>query len=152
MQQFKQITGAVDKTGNLTGAQSVVGLFNAIGISATPLKGMGFRINSNTVSEHEEARGLGQSLYQKFLGLKAGDVVTPQQLKDYGVLASQTRENTYNSAIDEARRQGMPVDFLPRGNNEVIDPSTARMYLRAANGDRNKAAEAAQKSGWRLQQ
>jgi hypothetical protein len=152
VQQFKDITGAVDKSGNLTGAQSVVGLFNAIGISATPLKGMGFRINSNTVSEHEEARGLGQSLYQKFLGLKAGDVVTPQQLKDYGVLASQTRENTYSSAIDEARRQGMPVDFLPRGNNQPIDASTARMYLRAANGDPAKARTAAQKAGWVMPQ
>lgn len=146
--QFSNIQSDIDKNGNMTGAESVVGLFNAIGISASPLKGMGFRINNNTVEEHANARGLGQSLYQKLLGLKDGDVVTPQQLKDYSSIATQARESQYNSAIDEARRQGLPVDFLPKGNGSQIDPSTAKMYMRGANGDPNKARSAAQQAGW----
>jgi hypothetical protein len=146
--QFSKIQSDLDKTGNLTGAESVVGLFNAIGISASPLKGMGMRINSNTVQEHENARGLGQSLYQKLLSLKSGDVVTPQQLKDYAGLATSAREAQYASAIDEARRQNLPVDFLPKGDGKVIDPSTAKMYLRAAGNDKAKALQAITQSGW----
>jgi hypothetical protein len=146
--QFSKIQSDVDKNGNMTGAESVVGLFNAIGISASPLKGMGFRINSNTVEEHEQARGLGQSLYQKLLSLKSGDVVTPQQLKDYASLASSARESQYVSAVDEARRQNLPVDFLPKGNGGKIDSSTARMYMRAAGNDPKKATAAAQQAGW----
>jgi hypothetical protein len=146
--QFSKIQSDIDKTGNMTGAESVVGLFNAIGISASPLKGMGFRINSNTVEEHENARGLGQSLYQKLLSLKSGDVVTPQQLKDYASLATSARESQYISAIDEARRQNLPVDFLPRGNGGHLDTSTARMYMRAAGNDPAKARAAAQQAGW----
>lgn len=150
--QFANIQSDFDKTGNLTGAETVVGLFNAIGISASPLKGMGFRINNNTIEEHANARGLGQSLYQRLLSLKSGDVVTPQQLRDYASIATQARESQYNSAIDEARRQQLPVDFLPKGNGSQIDASTARMYLRAAGGDPAKARAAANASGWKMGQ
>lgn len=148
LSQFARIQSDIDKNGNMSGAESVVGLFNAIGISASPLKGMGFRINNNTVEEHANATGIGQKLYQKLLSLKSGDVVTPQQLKDYASIATQARESQYNSAIDEARRQGLPVDFLPKGNGAQIDPSTAKMYMRAANNDPNKARTAAQQAGW----
>ena len=92
-QQFGSILNDINAGKDLTGAQSVVALFNAIGISATPLAGKGFRINNNTVEEHANARGLGQSLYQKFLGLKEGDVITPQQIKDYASIAAETRVN-----------------------------------------------------------
>lgn len=150
LSQFASIQSDIDKNGNMTGAESVVGLFNAIGISASPLKGMGFRINNNTVEEHANARGLGQSLYQKMLSLKDGDVVTPQQLKDYASIATQARESQYSSAIDEARRQNLPVDFLPKGNGSPVDQSTVKMYLRAAGGDKDKTRAALQAAGWRF--
>src|SRR5262249_15376195 len=86
--QFQSILDDINSGRDITGAQSVVALFNAIGISATPLKGMGFRINNNVIQEHAEARGIGESLYQKLLSLKNGDVVTPQQLKDYASIAT----------------------------------------------------------------
>ncbi len=57
--QFQDVLNDINAGKDMTGAQSVVALFNAIGISATPLKGMGMRINSNTVEEHENARGQG---------------------------------------------------------------------------------------------
>jgi hypothetical protein len=56
---------------DVTGARAVTTLFAAIGLSAEPLKGAGFRINKNTVEEHVEARGLDESLKQKLLKLKA---------------------------------------------------------------------------------
>jgi len=103
---FNQVLGDINAGKDMTGAQSVVALFNAIGLSATPLKGMGMRINSNTVAEHVGARGLGQSLYQKFLGLKNGDIITPQQVKDYATIAMQARHDAYvNKSMKLAARE-----------------------------------------------
>jgi hypothetical protein len=116
----------------MTGAESVVGLFNAIGISATPLAGKGFRINSNTIEEHVEARGIDQAAYQQLLSLKNGDVITPKQLSDYSNIAEGVYHNAYVNAADEAHRQGLPVDFLPQGGGRPVDPITARIYLDTA--------------------
>jgi hypothetical protein len=87
--QFQQAVKDIDSGKPLSGAQSVVQLFNAIGISATPLAGKGFRINENTVKEHVEARGLDQSALQKLEKLETGAVITEKQLKDYAGIAAQ---------------------------------------------------------------
>lgn len=126
--QFQDTVNHISQTGNMTGAESVVGLFNAIGISATPLTGKGFRINDNTVREHENARGLGQAAYQKLLSLKAGDVITPQQLKDYSNIAADVYTHAYVNAADEAHRQGLPADFLPKGGGKPADQVTANIF------------------------
>jgi hypothetical protein len=150
-QQFNAILGDVNAGKDLTGAQSVVGLFNAIGISAEPLKGKGFRINNSTVEEHANARGLGDSLYQRLLRLKAGDVITPQQLKDYATIATQAREQKYVTLVNEAHNEGLNADFLlPAGNGQHIDPSTAKIFLTLTGGDKDKARAAASKKGWVL--
>ncbi len=127
-QQFNDTLNHIAATGDMNGAESVVGLFNAIGISATPLAGKGFRINANTVEEHQEARGIDQAAYQKLLALKNGDVITPQQLKDYANISAGVYYNSYVNAADEAHRQGLPVDFLPQGGGQTLDPITARIY------------------------
>jgi hypothetical protein len=131
-----------------------VGLFNAIGISATPLKGAGFRINANTIQEHVNARGLGSALYQKLLSLKNGDIITPGQLKDYASIAMQARHDQYVNAINEAHGDGLNANFLfPRGNGQKIDPNTASIFYDTAQGStpQDKAAnarKAAQLMGW----
>lgn len=156
--QFNSILDDINAGKDITGAQSVVGLFNAIGISATPLKGAGFRINSNTIQEHAEARGLGESLYQKLLSLKNGDVITPQQLKDYASIASQSREDQYVNLANQVHNSNLNADFvLPNGNGRPIDPSTARIFLRLTGadnqgrgGDPDKARAAAKAKGWKF--
>lgn len=130
-QQFQDTLRDINSGKNMTGAQSVVGLFNAIGISAEPLAGKGFRINSNTIEEHIGARGLNQAAYQKLLKLKAGDIITPQQLKDYADIAAQVYENAYVSEAAEAHREGLPADFLPQGGGAKLDGTTARIFTRA---------------------
>lgn len=141
----KAINGGPD----MSGAQSVVTLFNAIGLSATPLKGMGFRINNNTVSEHANARSLGQGLYQKLLSVKAGDVITPQQVLDYTKIAGQARLEAYRSAISDARNVGLKADnFMPHGFGKPLDANTQQIFLSAANGDAKVAARAAKLYGW----
>jgi hypothetical protein len=151
---FNNVLNDINAGKDVTGAKSVVALFNAIGLSATPLKGMGMRINSNTVQEHIGARGLGQSIYQKLLSLKNGDVITPQQIKDYADIALQARRDAYVNKINEARSQGVKPDFLlPRGNGRKVDANTAQIFYETAAGNtpQEKAANArraAQAVGW----
>jgi len=147
-QQFQEAVSDLNSGKELTGAASVVGLFNAIGISATPLAGKGFRINENTIREHVDARGLDQAAYQKLLALKNGDVITPQQLKDYASIATGVYRDSYINAANEEFRQVGIVDVLPRGNNMPIDPMTARLYLTIAGNNPDLATEAAKKHGW----
>ena len=150
-QQFGQILDDANSGKDLTGAESVVALFNAIGISAEPLKGKGFRINQSTVEEHANARGLGESLYQKLLRLKTGDVVTAQQVKDYATIADQARTNKYVSLVNEAHNAGLNADFLlPNGNGRKLDSGTAKIFLTLGGGNKDVARSAAAKKGWSL--
>jgi hypothetical protein len=149
-QQFQDTVKQIQDGKGITGADSVVGLFNAIGISATPLAGKGFRINSNTIQEHATARGVDQASYQKLLKLKDGDVITPQQVLDYANIATQAYHNAYVNAANEQLRTLGYTDVLPRGNNQPIDPVTHSMYLRIAGNDPQKAAAAEQKQGWQV--
>ena len=147
-QHFQQAVKDIDSGKPLTGAASVVGLFNAIGISATPLAGKGFRINENTVREHTDARGLDQKALQKLEGLQTGAVITESQLKDYAGIAAQVYRDSFINAANEQRRQLGYIDVLPLGNNEPVDAMTAGSYLKIAGGDRAKAEAALKKSGW----
>ncbi len=148
--QFQDVLNDIDSGKGMNGAQSVVALFNAIGISAEPLQGKGFRINNNTVEEHANARGLGDTLYQKLLKLKNGDVITPQQVRDYADIAMRSRHDAYVNKINEARSQGIDPSFLlPRGNGRKIDKNTASIFIDAANNNPTKAAQAMDAAGWK---
>ena len=152
--QFQDVLNDINAGKPVTGAASVVALFNAIGISAEPLQGKGFRINHSTVEEHANARGLGETVYQKLLKIKDGDVITPQQIKDYADIAMRSRHDAYVNKINEVRNAGVNPDFLlPRGNGRKIDSNTASIYYDSAAGGtpQEKAAnarKAAQLMGW----
>jgi hypothetical protein len=148
---FQDALGDVNSGKDITGAKSVTTLFAAIGLSATPLKGMGMRINQNTVAEHIGARDVGQSLYAQLLKVKDGDIITPQQIKDYASIATVARQSAYVNKINEARSYGLDPSFLlPAGNGRHVDPSTAQIFVAAANGNKDAARQAAQKKGWRF--
>lgn len=156
-QQFADMVKKIDSGQTFTGADSIVGLFNAIGISAEPLKGKGFRINNLTVAEHAGARGIRQAIEQKFGKLQTGEIITPQQLKDYATIASNVRENKYVSLVNQMHNVGLNADAaMPTGNGQKADPSTARIFLRlvgwqsgAPTAQQKQAAQAAmQKKGW----
>jgi len=157
--QFQDVLSDLDAGKPMTGAASVVALFNAIGISAEPLAGKGFRINNNTVQEHVGARGLDQAAYQKLLSLKNGDVITPQQVRDYASIASSVYKNAYVISSDEAHRQGLPADFLPQGGGVKLDGTTAEIFARTVLHQNPRLAKrpvelkaavsrAAQSNGW----
>ena len=160
--QFQSVLSDLDANKPMTGAASVVALFNAIGISAEPLAGKGFRINSSTIQEHVGARGLDQAAYQKLLSLKNGDIITPQQVKDYASIAADVYKNAYVQTANEAHRQGLPADFLPQGGGTKLDSTTAEIFARAVLQTnpglaqnpaqlRAAVAQAAQRNGWQVQ-
>lgn len=160
-QQFGTILNDLDSNKPLTGAASVVALFDAVGISATPLAGKGFRINSNVIGEHVGARGLDQSVLQKVLSLKQGDIITPGQVRDYANIAANVYKQTYINAADEAHREGLPADFLPRGGGKMIDSTTAKIYANVVAHERpdlasnpgklqQAAMKAARDNGWKV--
>ncbi len=150
-QQFSDTLNDLAAGKGMTGAQSVVGLFNAIGLSATPLAGRGFRITENTIKEHEQARGWGQALQAKLLNAKAGDVITPQQLKDYAAIAQQARQSQYVNLANEMHSAGLSADAaLPTGNGQRIDPATAQIFLRLTGNDPQRARAAATAKGWQF--
>lgn len=141
--------------GKMTGAESVVGLFNAVGISSAPLKGRGFRINSQIVGEHIGARNIYQSMAARLSKLTlngSGELIDAKQMQSYGAILQQARHDLYVTAADEAQRQGLPRDFLPRGNGNAIDAATARIFLDVYGGDNATATTAAQRFGWKLPQ
>lgn len=150
-QQFASTLNDLAAGKGMTGAQSVVGLFNAIGLSATPLAGRGFRITENTIKTHEQARGWGQALQAKLLNAKAGDVITPQQLRDYADIAIQARHSQYVNLANEMHNAGLSADAaLPTGNGQHIDVPTARIFLALTGNDPAKARAAATAKGWQF--
>lgn len=149
--QFQQALSDIN-AGNWTGADSVVALFNAIGLSAAPLAGRGFRVNENTIREHEHARGWEGALQAKLQGVTSGAVITPQQLKDYAGIASQARAQQIISTANEMHAAGINADAaLPTGNGRRIDADTAKVFLTLAGNDPNKARQAATAKGWKVQ-
>jgi hypothetical protein len=146
--QFQSIANDV-KAGRLTGAESVVALLSAVGISAAPLKGNGFRVSKDILNEHKNARGWEQSMQQKFLGAADGDVITPKQILDYSNIAANARTSQYVNVANQMRNAGLSVDpALPTGNGQKIDPATAQIFLNLAGNDPQKARAAAAKKGW----
>src|SRR5437016_6371900 len=117
----------------MTGAQKVTALLSAVGISGDPLQGKGFRINNDIISEHAAARPIIEDAVQKANRLiGTGGPITESQVRDYASIASAVRHDAYLSAAGEARRQGIPVDFMPRGNNRPMDADTAKLFLASA--------------------
>jgi hypothetical protein len=146
--QFQTIANDV-AAGKLTGPESVVALLSAVGISAAPLKGNGFRISKDILAEHKDARGWEQQVQQKFLAAKDGDVITPQQILDYSNIAANARTSQYVNLANQMRSAGLSVDpALPSGNGRKLDANTANIFFTLAGGDANKARQAASVKGW----
>lgn len=149
--QFQSVLGDV-AAGKVTGPESIVALFDAVGISAEPLAGRGFRINNNVIQEHVGARGLDQAAIAKLDKLEKGQLITNDQIRDYAKIALQVYKSAYTNAANEQIRQLGYTDILPRGNGQLIDPVTASMYYQIASNNPQKAAQAATASGWSVNQ
>lgn len=134
-----------------TGAEKVTALLNAVGISGDPLKGKGFRVNNDIIAEHAQARNIWESAVQKLNTIAGtGGPITSKQISDYTAVAQGVIHDAFVTAAQEARRQGLPVDFLPRAitKNQVPDAMTAKIYLDSAGGDLDAAHNAMVAAGY----
>jgi hypothetical protein len=104
------------------------------------------------ISEHLGARGLTDDAVVAVQRLVNGDQLSSAQWSAFTNLIGQSRNATWSNAVSNAKNQGLPITFLPRGNGKnAIDKNTAQLYLDAAGGDWQKATAAAQKQGWVVQ-
>lgn len=153
--QFQEILSRVH-AGKMTGPDAVNALFDAVGISTDPLRGI-MRMSVPVLSEHEEARPIEEDIRQRFNKIFGqGGPITEKQVEDYAQVAMDVVRDSYVFAGREAVRQHLPVDFLPRASKpgQVMDPKnpvdrrTAEIYLQVAGGDKQIAAEELRKAGF----
>ena len=150
--QLKDIITNAEKNKKLPGADAVVGIFDAIGISSAPLKGRGFRINNSVVSEHVEGtRNAWQNMALKLSRLTpegTGQIVSLDQLKDYERIMDAARRDAYVGAANDAVNRGIGIQKVPRGNGAAIDDNTMDIFLTLAKGDPKAASAIARQYGW----
>jgi hypothetical protein len=137
-----------------TGAQGMLMLSQHLSTTFGNVKGA--RVTKDMIQEHLGARGVSDSALTAIQRLTNGDPLSPDQWKAFNDLIGQSREYSYDGAIDSARSQGLGKSiqaWLPKAPapGTKIDPSTARIYLYAAHGDPNKALDAAKAVGWGVQ-
>jgi hypothetical protein len=154
-QARSQLSGIIhnaEQTGRLPGADAVVGIFDAVGISSTPLKGRGFRINQSIIGEHVEGtRNAWTGMALRLARLTpegTGQIVSLQQLKDYERIMDAARHDAYVGAADDAVDRGIGVQFVPRGNGRPIDANTMDIFMTLAKGNPQLAAAQAKQYGW----
>jgi hypothetical protein len=150
--QLTDIITNAEKTKKLPGADAVVGIFDAIGISSAPLKGRGFKISNTVIGEHVEGtRNAWQNLALKLSRLSpagTGQVVSLNQLKDYERIMDAARHDAYLGAANDAVNRGIGVQSVPRGNGKAIDANTMDIFLTMAQGDAKVASTIARQYGW----
>ena len=153
--QFQDTLNNLSQGKPMTGAESVTGLFNAIGLSVAPVKGMGgsVRITKNMIEQHEQARGWLDDLRQKLLEAKEGDVITPDQIRGYARIALNSRRTLFVNTVNEMHNMGLSADAaLPVGNGKALDHNTAQIFFDVSGGDPKKAQAAAEAKGWQVPQ
>lgn len=134
-----------------TGAEKVTALLNAVGISGDPLKGKGFRITNDIIKEHAGARNIWESGVQKLNTIAGtGGPITSKQIADYTAVAQGVVHDAYVTAAQEAKRQGLPVNFLPKatGQNQKASDLILKIYVDSAGGDLDAAEKALRAGGW----
>jgi hypothetical protein len=136
-----------------TGAQSMLMLSNHLSTTFGNVKGA--RVTKDMIQEHLGARGVSDAAHVAIQKLTNGDVLSPDQWKAFMELIGQSREFSYDGAIDNARANGLGKSipaWLPKAPQPgaAVDPSTARIFKYAAKGDPARAIDALKAAGWSL--
>lgn len=150
--QLKDIISNAEKTGKLPGADAVVGVFDAVGLSSAPLKGRGFRLTGEVIGHHVEGtRNAWQNAALKLQRLTpegTGQIVSLKQLQDYERIMDQTHHDAYVGAANDAINRGIGVQNVPRGNGKPADNNTIDIFLTLSKGDAAKASRLLKQYDW----
>lgn len=133
-----------------SGAQSMIMLSNHLNTTFGQVKGA--RITKDMIHEHLGARSISDDALVTIQKLVNGDALSPEQWQSYHELISQSRNEQWKLAADNALNQGLPRNFLPRGNGRPIDedPATAQLFYELGGQSPQKARQAAQYFGWKM--
>lgn len=95
-----------------TGAQSMLALSSHLATTFGNVKGA--RITKDMIEHHLGARGISDSAQVAIQRLTNGDVLSPDQWSAFHDLIGNSRKLSWNTAVKEAKRKSIPVDFLPK--------------------------------------
>lgn len=118
-----------------TGAATMLALSQHLNTTFGQVKGS--RMNRDLIQEHRDAIGALDRLELEAGKLAGrGDQLTADQMVEFGRLIQNMRHLTWETATKEALRHGLPVDFLPQGEEKLADmpkPKDLRQPARPAN-------------------
>jgi hypothetical protein len=94
-----------------TGAQSMLALSTHLATTFGNVKGA--RVTKDMIAEHLGARSIGDDALVAVQKLTNGDRLSPAQWDAFHDLIKQSRNLSWQTAVKEADRKQIPVDFLP---------------------------------------
>jgi hypothetical protein len=94
-----------------TGAPSMLALSTHLSTTFGNVKGA--RITKDMIAHHLGARGVSDKALVAFQRLTNGDVLAPDQWDAFHQLIKESRKLSWQTAVKEADRKHIPVDFLP---------------------------------------
>jgi hypothetical protein len=95
-----------------TGAQSMLALSTHLSTTFGNVKGA--RVTKDMIEHHLGARSISDSALVAVQKLTNGDVLSPDQWQAFHDLIRQSRNLSWGTAVKEAGRKHIPIDFLPK--------------------------------------
>lgn len=117
-----------------TGAQSMLALSTHLSTTFGNVKGA--RVTKDMIREHLGARSISDNAEVAIQKLTNGDALSPAQWDAFHDLIKQSRNLSWGTAIKEAARKKVPIDFLPKDlqsrtvNGEAYDLGEDGQYHR----------------------
>jgi hypothetical protein len=94
-----------------TGAASMVALSQHLATTFGSVKGA--RLNKDLIQEHKDAIGWLDRIERYGDMVGSGQQLSKDQWNDFGKLIGNTRKLAWQTAVKEAKRGNVPIDFLP---------------------------------------
>jgi hypothetical protein len=94
-----------------TGAQSMLALSTHLQTTFGNVKGA--RVTKDMIAEHLGARSISDDMLVAVQRFTNGDRLSPAQWEAFHDLIKQSRDLSWGTAVKEAERKKIPVDFLP---------------------------------------
>lgn len=106
-----------------TGAQSMLALSQHLQTTFGQVKGA--RVTKDMIQHHLGARSVSDSALVAVQRLTNGDVLSPDQWSAFHDMVGESRRLSWETAVKEAKRKDIPVDFLPKDLQGMAAPDGA---------------------------
>ena len=131
-QMFQDAYKAIQAGDAKTGAEDMLLLSQHLGTTFGQVKGS--RMNKDLIEEHKDAIGIQDRIQRYANNLASGQMLSPDQRKEFGDLISNMRNLTWQIATKEAARNNQPINFLPP--DVQVNMRDSKGVTRPVSGDR----------------